>query len=98
MLKRLTSNLSKSIAKLIDKNVDLLDVNEFRVVKSKERSIKTKNKKGTITRTKKAKAKSIKRDFFDFEHVDAIIKVSRDGKRTIERDEKDSRNKAIKNK
>lgn len=98
MLERSTSNSSKSIAKLINKNVDLLDVNESRVVKSKERLIEIRNKKDTIIKTKKAKTKFIKRDFFDFKHVDAIIKVSRDNKRTIERNKRDDRDKVIKNK
>ncbi len=98
MLERLAFNSSKLVAKLIDENVDLLDVNESRVVKSKERSTKARNKKNTITRIEKTKAKSIKRDSFGFEHVDAAIKASRDGKRTIGRGEKGDRGKAIKNK
>jgi len=39
-----------------------------------------------MTKAKKAKAKSTRRDLFDFEHVDATIKVSRDDKGAIERD------------
>jgi len=75
----------KLAAELIDDNVDLLDVNEPRIVKAKERPTGAKNRKGTMTRTKKAKAKSIRRDLFDFEHIDAAIKASRDGKGAIER-------------
>jgi len=63
----------------------LLDINEFRVAKAKGRFVEARNKKGTITKAKKTKAKSIKRDLFDFEHVDAAIKVSRDNKGAIER-------------
>jgi hypothetical protein len=85
-VQRLSSDSSKSTAKLIDNNVDLLNVNESCIVKTKERSAKTKNRKNTITQTKKTKIKSIKRDFFDFEHVDAAIKVSRNNKDAIERD------------
>ena len=74
------------IAKLINDDVNLLDVNQFCVAKVKERFVETRNKKDTITRTKKTKTKSIRRNFFDFEHVDAIIKVSRDSKCAIRKD------------
>jgi len=86
LIQRFSFEASKSIAKLIDDNVDLLDVNQFRVVKAKERFVKANNKKDIIIRTKKMKTKSIKRNFFDFDYVDATIKVSRDNKRAIRRD------------
>ena len=38
-----------------------------------------------MTRTKKAKAKSTRRDSSSFEHVDAAIKASRGGKGAVER-------------
>jgi len=74
------------IAKLIDNNVNLLDINQFCVVKFKERFVEAKNKKDIIIRTKKTKTKFMKRNFFDFEYVDTTIKVSRDNKRAIRRD------------
>jgi len=70
----------------------LLDINESRVAKAKGRPIEARNKKGTITRAKKAKTKSIRRDPFDFEDVDATIKASRDDKGAIGRG--DRRDKA----
>jgi len=45
-----------------------------------------------MTRAEKAKAKSTRRDPFDFEHVDAAIKASRGGKGAVERG--DRRDKA----
>ncbi len=72
-------------AELIDDDVDLLDVNEPRIVKAKGRPAGAKNRKGTMTRAKKAKAKSIRRDPSGFEHVDAAIKASRGGKGAVER-------------
>jgi len=67
----------------------VLDTNESRVVKAKGRLVEARNKKGTMTKAKKAKAKSTRRDPFDFEHVDAAIKASRDGKRIDGRDDRD---------
>lgn len=86
LIQRSTFEASKSIAKFIDNNFDLLNVNKSRVAKAKERSVKARNKKNTIIKAEKAKTKSIKKDLFDFEHVDATIKVSRDSKRAIGRD------------
>ncbi len=56
----------------------------------KGRSTRAKNKKGTMSRANKAKARSIKRDSFDFEHVEASIKTSRDSGRRRERDRGES--------
>jgi len=84
-----SSDATKSIVELMDDDVDLLDINKPRVAKAKGRSIEARNKKGTMTRAKKAKAKSTRRDPFDFEHVDATIKASRDGKRIDKRDDRD---------
>jgi len=78
--------LSKLIVELIDNNVDLLDVNKLYIVKTKERFARAKNRKSTIIRTKKTKTKFIKRDLSNFKHVDKAIKVSRDNKDAIERD------------
>jgi len=89
-----TFKVFESIAKLIDNNIDLLDVNKSRIVKAKERFVEAKNKKKTITRTKKTKTKSTRRNLFDFEHVNAIIKILRNSKCTIERNAKDNRNQA----
>jgi hypothetical protein len=77
------SDASEPAADLIDNDVNMLDVNEPRVYKAKERSVGAKNKKGTITRAEKAKAKSTRRDSSDFEHVDAAIQASRGGKRKV---------------
>jgi len=75
----------EAAAKLIDDDIDLLDVNEPRIVKTKGRSVEAKNRKSTMTRAEKAKTKSTKRDLSGFEHIDAIIKVSRGGKRNVDR-------------
>ena len=59
---------SEPAEELIDDN-NLLTVNESFIVKAKGRLKRAKNKKGVMTRAEKAKAKFIKRDSFDFEHV-----------------------------
>ncbi len=84
-VQRPSPNSPKLAAELIDDDVDLLDVNEPRIVKTKGRPARAKNRKGTMTRAKKAKAKSTRRDPFGFEHVDAAIKASRGGKGAVER-------------
>ncbi len=81
----LSSNLSKLVAKLINNNINLLNINKSCIVKIKERFTKVKNQKNTIIQTKKTKIKSIKRDFFDFKYIDAIIKVLRNNKDTIKK-------------
>jgi len=92
VLERLASDSSEPAAELIDEDIDLLDINEPRVVKAKGRPIGAKNKKGTMTRTEKAKAKSTRRDLSGFEHIDVAIKASRDGKGAVGRG--DRRDKA----
>ncbi len=84
-VQRLSSNSLEPVAKLIDDDVDLLNVNESCIVKTKGRLARAKNRKSTMTRTKKAKAKSTRRDSSSFEHVDAAIKASRGGKGAVER-------------
>ncbi len=69
----------------------MLDINQSYIVKTKECFVETRNKKDTITRTKKTKTKFIKKDFFDFKYVDATIKISRDSKRAIRKN--NNRNK-----
>ena len=59
---------SELVEELINDN-ELLKMNEFLIVKTKDRSKKAKNKKEIMTRVEKAKAKFIKRDSFDFKHV-----------------------------
>ncbi len=86
MIQQFSFKALESIAKLIDDDVNLLDVNQFCVAKAKERFVETRNKKDTITRIKKAKTKFIKRDLFNFEYVNATIKVLRNNKRAIRRD------------
>jgi len=85
-VQRLSFNLFKLVAKLIDNNINLLNINKFCIVKTKERLTRAKNRKSTIIRAKKTKIKSIKRDFFSFEYVNVAIKVLRNSKDAIERD------------
>jgi len=59
LIQQFSFKASKLIAKLIDNNINLLDVNQSCVAKIKERLVKTRNKKDTITRTKKTKTKFI---------------------------------------
>ena len=56
-----------------NENVELLNVNESRVVQSKNRSIKVKNKKSIMSRVERKKSKLMKRDLFDFEHIEIVI-------------------------
>ena len=80
----------KNVHKKIDNDETLRHVNEPRVIKAKDRSTRAKNKKGTMSRANKTKAKFIKRDSFDFEHVETSIKVSRNSGRRRERDRNES--------
>jgi len=84
------NELEKNVHKKIDDDETLRHVNEFRVIKTKDRFTRAKNKKGTMLRANKAKTRSIKRDSFDFEHVEASIKASRDSDRRRERDRSES--------
>lgn len=73
------------------KNVDNIDetlryINNSRVIKAKSRSSKTKNKKETIMRTIKTKIRFIKRNLFDFEHVETSFQVLREDDCRRERD------------
>jgi len=45
----------------------------------------TRNKKNTITRTKEIKTKSTRRNLFSFKYIDTIIKVLRNSKYAIKR-------------
>ena len=60
-----------------EKLIDLLNVAESNIAKTKERPRESKNKKGTITRKEKKVAKSTKRDFSKFEHVKREIQAKR---------------------
>jgi len=84
------NELEKNVHKEIDDDETLRHVNEPRVIKAKDRSTRAKNKKDTMSRTNKAKARSIKRDSFGFEHVEASIKASRDSGRRRERNRSES--------
>jgi len=84
------NELEKNVHKKIDNDETLRHVNESRVIKTKDRFIGAKNKKGTMSRANKTKAKFIKRDSFDFEHVETSIKVSRNSGRRRERDRNES--------
>lgn len=68
------NELEEDVHKKIDDDETLRHVNESRVIKAKDRSTEAKNKKGTMSRVDKTKARSTKRDSFDFEHVEAGIK------------------------
>ncbi len=84
------ANESKKNVHEIDDDEALRHVNESRVIKTKNRSIEAKNKKDTMSRTNKTKTRSIKRDSFDFEHVETNIKILRDSDRHRERDRGES--------
>jgi len=77
--------LFKLVAKLIDNNINLLNVNKFYIVKTKKCLAKVKNRKSTIIQAKKTKIKSIRRNFFDFKYINVAIKVSRDSKDVVEK-------------
>ena len=96
VLEQLFFDLSKFVAKLINKNIDLLDINKSRIVKSKEQSIEAKNKKATIIKVEKTKRKSTRKNLFDFKYIDAAIKVLRNSKYTIKRDKRDRRDRKVK--
>ena len=84
------ANESKKNLHEIDDDEALRHVNESRVIKTKDCSIEAKNKKDTMSRTNKTKTRSIKRDSFDFEHVETNIKILRDSDRRRERDRGES--------
>ena len=62
-------------------NVELLHINEPRVMKEKGRPKGSKNKKGLMTRAQKKAANSTRRDPSAFEHVEASIQATRGGGR-----------------
>jgi len=64
-----------------DHDEALRHINDPRVVKAKGRPTGAKNKKGTMSRAAKAKAKSTERDPSGFEHVEVSIQASRGGSR-----------------
>lgn len=68
-----------------DDDEALRHINDPRVVKAKGRPTGAKNKKGTMSRAAKAKAKSTKRDPSGFEHVEASLQASRGGSRRYRR-------------
>jgi len=84
------NELEKNVHKKIDDDEALRHVNESRVIKAKGRSTRAKNKKGTMSRANKAKARSIKRDPFGFEHVETSIKALRGSGCRRERDRDES--------
>ena len=57
-------------------NVEFLNINESRKVKIKNRSKNSKNQKPFITRAKKKAIKSTRRDFSEFEYVEAAVETS----------------------
>lgn len=67
--------------KVDDDDEALRHINDPRVVKAKGRPAGAKNKKGTMSRVAKAKAKSTKRDRSGFEQVEASLQASREGDR-----------------
>ena len=71
------SEFSEFVEELINDN-ELLIVNEPDIVKAKGRSKGTRNKKEVMTQAEKTKAKFIKRDPSDFEHVK--VNLRRDGR------------------
>ena len=73
-IERLFSNSTNSIDENF-KNVALFNVNESRTVKAKGRQKNFKNQKNFITRKKKKTAKSTRRKFSRFEHVEAVIEI-----------------------
>ena len=85
-VEKFASEPSKLVEKLIDNN-NLLTVNELFIVKVKDRFQRTKNKKEIMTRAEKAKTKFIKRDSFDFKHVE--VNLRRDDR--DDRDDHDDR-------
>jgi hypothetical protein len=94
LVQRPTPEAPEPAAELIDDDIDLLDVNEPRIAKAKGRPVGARNRKGIMTRAEKAKAKSTRRDPSGFEHVDAAIKASRGGKRTVAESARGGRNQA----
>ncbi len=73
--------LEEDVYKEVGDDEALRYVNKPRVVKVKGRPIGAKNKKGTISRADKAKARSTKRDSSSFKYIEAGIKALRGSSR-----------------
>ena len=74
-IERSFSNFQNSINEKFE-NVELLNINEFRKVKFKNRPKNSKNQKSFITRAKKKTIKSTRRNFFEFEYVETAVQIS----------------------
>ena len=85
-IKKFVSESFKLVEELINDN-ELLKMNEFFIVKIKNRFKEIRNKKEIMTRAEKAKTKFIKQDSFDFEHVE--VNFRRDDR--DDRDDRDER-------
>ena len=85
-IERFFSNFQNSIDEKLE-NVELLNINELRKIKLKNRSKNSKNQKFFITRAKKKAIKSTRRNFFEFEYVEAVVETfqSRDRSRKFTR-------------
>ncbi len=82
--------------KLIDNNINLLNINKSCVVKAKKHFVEAKNKKFIITRAKKTKTKFIRIFFFDFKYIDAIIKLLCNNKKNNNNKIKSKKQKKLK--
>ncbi len=86
--------MSKFVAKFINKNIDLLNINKFCIIKTKKQLIKIKNKKNIIIRIEKTKTKCTRKNLCDFKYIDATIKILRCNKYIVNKNKKNSCSKA----
>ena len=80
--------MSKFVAKFINKNIDLLNINKFCIIKTKKQLIKIKNKKNIIIRIEKTKTKCTRKNLCDFKYIDAAIKILRCNKYVVNKNKK----------
>ena len=85
-IERFFSNFQNSIDEKIE-NVKLINVNEFRIVKFKNRSKNSKNKKFVMIRASKIAIKSTRRNFFEFEYVEIVVEIFQKREREIRKRE-----------
>ena len=81
-VERFSSNFQNSVDENFE-NVTLMNVNESRSMKDKNRSINSKNQKSLMTRVEKIAIKSTRRNFFEFEHVEVIVETQQQSREKV---------------
>ena len=91
-IERSFSDSQDSVDEKIE-NVELINVNESRTVKFKNRSKSSKNEKSLMTRANKTAIKSTRRNFSEFEYVEVAVEAFQEREREVrKRESREERN------